>query len=264
MFVTDLDGTLLTSERTPHGPGSEALRLLQSAGVTVCLASGRAVHTMRPIAEQIGLSGPLVSSNGAFVVDRCGNVVHDVRVSSDQTVHLLEFARQHGVHVNLYVDDTILVTKSGWECNLYESRTGCRTTLAGPAETQGVQPQKVLFVDTPDRHDSHRAALTGWAASHGLSVVVSEPEYLEFLPNGVNKGAGLKILADHMGLEPREIAAIGDWTNDLEMVAWAGFSAAVGNAHESVRSAARILVASNDDGGVHEFAQIILGSGFKV
>jgi hydroxymethylpyrimidine pyrophosphatase-like HAD family hydrolase len=56
-----------------------------------------------------------------------------------------------------------------------------------------------------------------------------------------------------------EVAAVGDYLNDLEMVRWAGFSGAVANATSEVREQADLVVASNDHGGAAEFIWAALG-----
>ncbi len=53
--------------------------------------------------------------------------------------------------------------------------------------------------------------------------------------------------------------AVGDGSNDLEMVANAGLGVAMGNAVPAVKQAARLVVGSNDEGGVAEaIEQLIL------
>ena len=68
---------------------------------------------------------------------------------------------------------------------------------------------------------------------------------------GVSKATTLAILAAAEGITPQESIAFGDQPNDLPMLAWAGTSCAVANAHPHVlvTNATRVI-ASNDDDGV--------------
>ena len=58
-------------------------------------------------------------------------------------------------------------------------------------------------------------------------ITESGPEYLEILPANANKGNGLAKLAQYLHLDRSEIAAIGDYRNDLEMLDWVGTAGAV-------------------------------------
>ncbi|MFX9019979.1 HAD hydrolase family protein, partial [Acinetobacter baumannii] len=77
----------------------------------------------------------------------------------------------------------------------------------------------------------------------------------EFLAYGCSKGKALQALCGSLDVDQSEVAAIGDFLNDVEMVDWASLGGAVGNAHEAVKRVAQVVVASNDDGGVAEFIE---------
>ena len=66
---------------------------------------------------------------------------------------------------------------------------------------------------------------------------------------GTTKGAALRILAAHAGLDPSQVAAFGDNDNDISMFESAGLSVAMGNSKAEVKSAAMHVTASNDEDG---------------
>ena len=84
------------------------------------------------------------------------------------------------------------------------------------------------------------------------------PEMLELVPAGVSKATGLQLLMAELGLEPHQVAAIGDGDNDLEMLEMAGTAVAVANCTPRVRAAADLVVASNDAAGVAEFFEALI------
>jgi len=65
---------------------------------------------------------------------------------------------------------------------------------------------------------------------------------LEVVPAGVNKWAGLQLLLQHMNINPQCMMAVGDGSNDLEMVKNAGIGVAMGNAVPSVKAPAAVVV----------------------
>ena len=82
---------------------------------------------------------------------------------------------------------------------------------------------------------------TTWSSTFAL---------VEISAAGVTKATTLARVAAEMGLGPEDVVAFGDMPNDLPMLAWAGTSYAMANAHDSVRDLAGHLAPGNDDDGV--------------
>ncbi|MBS1708723.1 MAG: HAD family phosphatase [Armatimonadetes bacterium] len=256
LIATDLDGTLLTSRRELNSEAAAALRQAHEAGIVVCLASGRALNTMLPYAEQLGVPGPIVSCNGAYVVDHRGIPIHDHSLEEVTRDVLLDYASHNGLHVNAYVKGRVLSSEAGEWYEMYRARVRAEMEVVGMAALADYRPTKILFIDEPEAILHHRSQLAEVMAPHGVTVVISEPDYIEFLPAGVTKAEGLKAVAAALEIAQDEVAAVGDWDNDLEMVQWAGLGGAVANGSEAVRAAADIVVSSNDEGGVAEFVRM--------
>lgn len=70
------------------------------------------------------------------------------------------------------------------------------------------------------------------------------------MPAGVNKWVGVQILLPALGVDNADFMAVGDGSNDLEMVAHAGVGVAMGNAVDAVKQAAFAVVSSNNEDGV--------------
>jgi hydroxymethylpyrimidine pyrophosphatase-like HAD family hydrolase len=130
---------------------------------------------------------------------------------------------------------------------LAQEHSSVEDLLSGPSV------RKLLFMADPSVVDGllkpHWGAALQGAAAEVLQAV---PNMLEVVPAGVNKWAGLQVLLDHLGLDPQQMMAVGDGSNDLEMVKHAGIGVAMGNAVPSVKSVAAAVVSSNDEGGIVE------------
>jgi hydroxymethylpyrimidine pyrophosphatase-like HAD family hydrolase len=77
----------------------------------------------------------------------------------------------------------------------------------------------------------------------------------------VSKGAALELMCGVLGVPAARTAAIGDYLNDLEMLTFAGHSAAVANGAEGAKTAAQRVVGSNEEGGVAQFIDWLLQNG---
>lgn len=77
------------------------------------------------------------------------------------------------------------------------------------------------------------------------------PFFVEFLPFGVNKGEGLKSIAEICGINMSEVVAFGDGDNDAEMLQQAGLGVAMRNAGQKAKSCANLTMEwTNDQDGV--------------
>jgi hypothetical protein len=65
----------------------------------------------------------------------------------------------------------------------------------------------------------------------------------------VNKAKGLALVAEKLGIDRRDVLAIGDGSNDREMIEWAGYGVAMGNSPADVKAAADEITSDNDSDG---------------
>ena len=75
--------------------------------------------------------------------------------------------------------------------------------------------------------------------------------FVEICPPHVDKGTGLAVVAQAVGVDPADVLVFGDMPNDLPMFAWAGWGrVAVANAHPAILAVADEVTSSNDEDGV--------------
>jgi len=259
LIASDLDGTLLSPDRILPDETVTAIHDALAAGIHFCLASGRSISTMFRFAHQIGIPGPIVSCNGAFVTGLGGELVKQSCLSPEAVKSLIRFASDRNLHTNTYCGADVYFSTEGPEAQLYRERTQLHDAKFAPLNGMAaMSPNKILFIDQPAANERHHLQLNELAASTGFTIVRSEPDYIEFLPSGITKGAGLAILCEQLGIQPSEVAAIGDWLNDYEMLEWAGRSAAVANAHADVLALADTVVPSNAENGAAHYIRSVL------
>ena len=85
------------------------------------------------------------------------------------------------------------------------------------------------------------------ALKEGLEISFSSDRYIEINAAGVNKGEGLRMLAEMLSIDMAQTMAIGDNFNDLEMIRAAGIGMAVANAPEEIRAAADIVLQADHE-----------------
>ena len=96
------------------------------------------------------------------------------------------------------------------------------------------------------------------AARLPVHDVQSEPEYLEILPPGISKGTAMDAMLAALGVSAKEVVAVGDNWNDLEMIEGAGLGVAMGHAPQGVRERADYVCGTAEQEGVREVIERFL------
>jgi hydroxymethylpyrimidine pyrophosphatase-like HAD family hydrolase len=86
------------------------------------------------------------------------------------------------------------------------------------------------------------------------------PGSVELTAPGVHKGSGVAHLCERLGVERADVVAFGDGLNDHEMLGWAGYGVAMGNAERPTHAIADEITTSNDEDGVAIVVERLLGA----
>ncbi len=261
LLALDLDGTLLDPDRKLTQVHIDAVRKARDAGIIITLASGRNVASIEQFAKELEVEGPMVCSNGAHVLSGPNQEISHKSLPNDTAQALLDYALAHDLHLSVYARyDVYFPHRNRWSDIYTERVRHVVPKMMERPSTSELEVTKMLYADEPDVIESHQEQITALLGKLEMNVVRSEADYLEILPGGINKGLGLSKVANHFGLQPEEIAAIGDYFNDLEMLEYAGFSAAMRTAPAEVQAAANLIAPSNVEGGVAWFIDALMSN----
>ncbi len=266
ILFTDLDGTLLDSRKQISPYTREILEQWSRAGHKLALCSGRDVNSVKDVKRYLHLDLPnmyVIGYNGGQIYDCTEDkTIHRVALTLEQTAHILEEADKCGVHVHTYTETNIVSPKEDEEL-VYYRRVIKTPVIINPNVmdelTQG--PCKCIGIELKDadKLENFRLSLLLWAKEEGVSMIYSNPYYLEFFPAASGKGAAVKTLCELLGINPYFSVAVGDAQNDLSMIEAAGMGIAMCNGSEDVRMAATTITAyDNDhDGLAHALVDLI-------
>jgi Cof subfamily protein (haloacid dehalogenase superfamily) len=260
LIVCDLDGTLLNSRKLISSGNLAAIRDAQGKGIFVSLCSGR-VHTMlEAYTRMLDIRGPVVTANGAVIFDtRTGEIPYRNCADREQVYPLLRFCLARGL-------DSVVVSSDGCWYSPGSKRIA-RFEQYNEIARQDKLPLLPLRLFDPDyrealRGDIYKVLVSGLSMDEqaqvedqvrsigNLSITSSERGLLDIGALGINKGRGVRILADLLGIEKNEICVMGDYRNDIPMLECAGLPIAMGNASDDVKHHALAVTAANDEDGV--------------
>lgn len=251
LVALDVDGTLMSYDGVISSEVHAAVQALVEAGVNVVLATGRSVAGTLPVAEQLGLTdGWVVCSNGAVIARLDpdlddGYEVVDV-VTFDPGPALRALAAE--------LPDALIAVERlgvGFLANgLFPvGELNGEITVATFDELVAAPATRVVLRSlgsTPEEFHE----IVERVGLHEVSYAVGWSAWLDLTPGGVSKASALETVRRRLGVEPFATAAVGDGSNDTEMLRWAARGVAMGHAQEPVRAAADEVTGTIEDDGV--------------
>lgn len=251
----DVDGTLLDSDHRLRETVKEALCDLVANDTHVILATARGPRILAAVLRELPFSPLLVCFSGGWIgeIERESLVpkraMLDKRLSMVVARSIVASALELNVEPNVFTASTWRARAITPEIILEGQITGCSPSISSDLLDGGEEPNKILLITGED--ESNQALHTIADSMQSVcNSAFSKPNYLEIVPVGVHKAAGLAHLSGMLGLNLTQVAAIGDGLNDLEMLREAGLGIAMGNAPEPVKSVADWVTGTNNEAGV--------------
>jgi 5-amino-6-(5-phospho-D-ribitylamino)uracil phosphatase len=254
MIAIDLDGTLLRDDKTMAPDAATELRRLSAGGIYVVIASARPPRSVRPFHDALGLVTPIVAYNGALVWGFSPPRALEHSPLPGSLVRALTLAAR-----DVYPDCLLNIEASDiWITDRVDHRYQTQTAKLFPPDRvapmelwHGEPATKLLVQGDPARLAHVRLHLS--ARFTGQAHIVStEPDCLQIMRAGIDKAAGVKLIASGLHIGSQEVLAIGDNDNDVEMLEAFGFSAAMATGTNAAKRSAKRLVGSNNETGVVE------------
>jgi hypothetical protein len=260
LIATDLDGTLVRSDDTVSAYTHEVLDRVRAAGIRIVGATGRGPRLTSLTRNDIRVADFLVLAQGGWVLDQAessyllrsrlaGPALADVLTKLESEVGALSVMVEALEH-----DDSPLWGDYDptWRYPVVVERRPRAECLTGDVIK--------AFVRSFDYHvDDLLEVARRVVPPEVASVTQAGLDYVEICPANVNKGTGLAVVAEAVGVDPQDVLVFGDMPNDLPMFAWAGWSrVAVANAHPSLMAVADEVTLTNDEDGVAVYLDKLL------
>jgi Cof subfamily protein (haloacid dehalogenase superfamily) len=247
---SDVDGTLVTSEKFLTERAIAAVAELHNRGIPFTIISSRPPRGMRMLLAPLHISRPIAAFNGGIIATPLLATVSAHLISQEVARRSLELFQAREVQTWVFSGQDWLVLSREAPLVDHEERTvgfapkvvaDLAPFLGRAAKIVGVSQDHELLARCEQELSLE---LAGTA-----TVARSQPYYLDITHPLANKGDALSTLAKSLGVSTDEIATIGDGKNDIAMFIRSGFSVAMGNASAEVKANASQVTASNDDEG---------------
>lgn len=259
--VSDVDGTLVTDDKTLTPRTQAAVEALRANGIQFSMTSARPPRGMRMLLGPLGITTPVVGFNGGVVANSNLAIITEHLLPSDVARRAVKMLEAGGAQVWIFSgQDWLLRDLNSPYVGLEERTVGFRPTIVGEFGTALDVAVKIVGVgkDFALLAQSERDIAAAFA--NQASVVRSQPYYLDITHPLASKDLALSELAKLLAIPLNEIAVIGDGSNDVSMFERSGLSIAMGNASPEVQQAADLVTDSNGkDGFANAIERFIIG-----
>lgn len=258
LIASDMDETLLNDDHQICQRNIDLIKKAKEKGVKFVPATGRGYMSIQNDLKRLGLYDELeeyvISFNGGALSENKDNkVLFFEGLSFEKTKEIFEYGLNCDVCQHVYTQDKLYVF------NLSESeakrikhqKMECEIMTENSIDfLKNVPISKILYqnTDVPYLMSLEPKMKHIWEGECAVSY--SSNRYMEFNKIGVDKGAGLKRLAEILGIDISETIAVGDNYNDMPMLSVAGLSVAAANAVDDVKKACDVTTKADNNEGV--------------
>ena len=261
LLVIDIDGTLLNPEGKITPDTRATVQAAQEAGIVVTLATARRYGNSAKIATELGLHGPLIVYDGALIVQHPeATILYSRLLAADIAQAAVDLLVRHNVQPVVHPDDGLL--EEIW---------------TGPAQLDtllidayfAAYPEKMRRMPYADLCTGHAdpRRVVAFTSEESIQGVIPEVAALPcswnaiqrgsygcaelvVMDQGCSKASAVAALAQVLHIPMQEVMALGDNTNDIEMLQAVGWGVAMGQAPDNVKAVAKAVTASNKEDGV--------------
>ena len=250
LIAIDLDGTLLNSYGEVSEENVKAIEKAKSQGIEIVLTSGRMSTSVLSIAEEIGANNYIIAGNGALIYDlKKDKILYNQCIPKEKVLKIIKICEENSIYYTINTEKYIMAKSLNYGLMYYyyenSKKAENKKTRINIVENveKYISENDIGEVTKITISDSSKVIFSGITKKlseiKGINMlevsnmsrkIIKEGTeetkiqyfYTEITKENVNKWSAIEKLALIVGIEPEEIAAIGDNVNDLDMITNAG------------------------------------------
>jgi HAD-superfamily hydrolase, subfamily IIB len=259
IIAVDMDGTLLNDDKHIADYNLTMIDKAVRLGVKFVIASGRIPAGLKFYEATVSKNQPMICCNGAIILDENKNDIYTNNIEKSNVLKVIDVLReQKDTYYHFYSEGIIhgeqfgFAMESVYNFNRKSDRDlRMEIRLIGDAKeyVKNIDKEinKIVVQDKDLQYlDELRKRLDNIP---GIETTKSNIDNIEICAKNVNKGNGLKILADYYGISLEECIAVGNDENDISMIKCAGLGVAVKNSRDYIKEFANYVTERDNNNG---------------
>lgn len=262
LYVSDLDGTLLHSDRKVSEYSYTTLNKYMEEGLLFTFATARSIHSAKKVSAGLNTPYPLIVYNGTLVMKEDETILFKQEFQKEEIHSILETMLSNHIYPIVYsfIKNTEKLSyvsdKVNDGMNAYlNSRKGDKRLrpvstsnelfmgdifyVCAMGEKEELEPLYNLYKDTYPCMFQQDVYFKNW--------------WLEIMPKNTSKANAISKVKEYLGAE--EVVVFGDGINDIDMFKHADKAYAMENAIPALKEIATEILASNNEDGVVKFIE---------
>ncbi len=238
LIALDIDGTLLTEHGVTEVVRSR-MRKLSEAGAQIMIATGRGYNAVLPFLEELRIpTGWVVASNGALLLR--------VLPEGVEVVDVELFAAAPVIDLVLERHPDALIAIEGENSGTLVFKPFPEGEVIGEWHTAEIDilrnalVSKIIVRKPHVERDEFDAQMSLLDLSE-YQIAIGWTAWMDVIKKGVSKAWRLEEMRKKLRISAHSTIAVGDGTNDIEMLKWAHFGVAMGDARDEVKQAAQAI-----------------------
>ena len=271
LVVSDMDGTLLRSDKTVSDFTMETLGKLREKGIDFTICTGRIATMIEYYARTFEIETPIITSNGAALWDaKKRQILFERPVQTDVALEVIDFCKKYQLDCSALTIDACYFTGNSRrkqkfvDYNKIAQEFGYEQIHLEYFDENNIcirdkSIHKILVYAFDDKQFTKAKEFLDTIKD--LTYTSSDKNLLDISAKGISKGSGLLELMKVGDYKKEQTCAFGDYYNDISMLNAAGYSFAMGNGCDEIKKIATKIVGSNDNDGVANAIQEYILSG---
>ncbi len=261
LYISDLDGTLLTPDAQVTVLSADIINSAINGGAYFTFATARSVYSAQPITSQLSINVPCILMNGVSIYDlKARKYIKNEYIPISASAVIIDLLKEHGLEAFMYkicggvltcyytqISDRVMRSFAEVRKNRYKKPFVQCGDLTDEADGETV------YFTLMEKHDRLLPLKNAIDGIEGADCAFYEDTYtgkwyLEIFSDKASKKNGVEFLRREYGFD--RVICFGDNLNDLPMFAQSDIKVAVANARAEVKAAADYIALSNTEDGV--------------
>lgn len=261
LLISDIDGTLNDKSMKLPANNKKEIKRFVEAGGNFTLCSGRNLESLNIHYNKLGIKTPAICLNGAGIFDYNSNnlIYYNVITTQGEEVLLDIFSRYKLLNLTVFSYNKIFLAKKTCLYGFVISKLDnlsyefCNKISDLPRGSWG----KISFFGLPSTLKKIQKELKNENNSELFDCFYTSPVTLEVVNKGVNKGNAVLKLAEYLGINKKNTAAVGDYYNDVDMFKRVEHPVCCGQAPDDIKEMCEHVTCHCNNGAVAEFINYI-------
>ena len=261
LIISDLDGTLLTDEKTITQKNIGAIAKFRELGGRFTVATGRSTLSAEQYIDIVKCDTPTILFNGVVIYDfGTKKMIWNTYLQCEKEKIVKEiYDNLPNAGIEIMCEGEIFVPRTNEAVKAHLDLEGLEYKMIDIDDLPTEKWLKILFA-MDSEYMQEIQEFTDEKQYENVTFLPTSENFFEMLPVGNSKGEAMTHLAEKMGIDISNIVAVGDFNNDIEMVKLAGLGVAMGNAIDGLKQVADITVKSNENDGIADLIEYLINN----